>query len=73
MVTPHFRGIFGQEKEFFSGYYLKNYLKFVFYFSESWEFQVTYQSKCLQKCHYLKLNCSIRRKSGSFYKKCPGF
>jgi hypothetical protein len=31
MVTPHFRGIFGQAKEFFSGNF-ENYLKIVFLF-----------------------------------------
>jgi hypothetical protein len=30
---------------------------------------VAYQSKC----HYLKLNCSIRRKTGLFYEKCHSF
>jgi hypothetical protein len=35
MDTPHFWGIFGQAKAFFSGNF-ENYLKIVFYFSESW-------------------------------------
>jgi hypothetical protein len=38
MVTPHFFGIFGQAKEFFSGNF-ENYLKIVFYISESWSFR----------------------------------
>jgi hypothetical protein len=38
MVTPHFRGIFGQAKEYFAGNF-KKYLKIVFYFSVSWSFR----------------------------------
>jgi hypothetical protein len=34
----HFRGIFGQAKEIFSGNF-ENYLKIVFTFSESWSFR----------------------------------
>jgi hypothetical protein len=36
--THHFRGIFGLAKEFFRGNF-KNYLKIVFYSSESWSFR----------------------------------
>jgi len=45
MVTPHFRGIFGQAIKIFGGTE-ENLLKHIFYFIEPMEFQIAYQSKC---------------------------
>jgi hypothetical protein len=70
MVTPHFRGNFGQAKKNSSGNF-ENYLKVVYYFSESWSLKWPINLNAYKNAIIWSLIAQIGAKVVHFTKNAP--